>query len=315
MVYTHDQSMQQCIENAITKNDYEVVIASQLDILPYTEKIKCCNKILEELELTPFHEQIAREKSVFGKLRRKTAWKKLANYIGAATKDFAGITVVSEKEQRIVAKVVNQSIEVKVVPNTIDLDANFAYSGTKKTLFPSLIFNGALSFYVNHDAMKYFTQDIFPIVQETIPDVKLFITGGLSEVDLSGFPKNEQIVFTGYLEDIRKAVAESWACVVPIQLGGGTRLKILESLSLRTPVISTTKGAEGLDLTPGKDYLVGDSSDEFAKQIIRLLQDEDLRSRMSESGYASIKENYDWRSGGAALEDFICRIVKENVNS
>jgi len=311
MVFVYDQSMQKRIDSMIAQNEYEVILASQLDLLSYTEKIKNGKKILEELELTPFYEQIVREKTALGKLRRRLAWRKLTNYIKVATKNFSGITVVSEKEKDLVARVTGCSIPIQVVHNTVDLEANFEYEDVKKTTFPGLIFNGALSFYVNHDAMKYFVREIFPIVQDTIADVKLFITGGLSGVDLSEFPKNEGVVFTGYLENIQKAVAESWICVVPIRLGGGTRLKILEALSLQTPVVSTSKGVEGLELIPGKDLLVGDSPQDFAKHIIRLILDEELRNKMAKSGYDAVKEKYDWRSGGAALEDFICGIVKE----
>ena len=312
MVYTHNAAMQQCVENALDNNHYEVVVASQLDMLPYIEKVKGPSKFLEELELTPFYEQIEKERTSLGKLRRELAWKKLISYIEAATKDFLGVTVVSEKEKTIVVRSLPQLQNVKVVPNTVDFEENAAYRDTKKTVFPSLIFNGALSFYVNLDAMKYFIHDVFPVIQKKIPDVKLFITGSLSGVDVSEFAENDGVIFTGYLKDIQKAVAESWVCIVPIRLGGGTRLKILEALSLHTPVVATSKGAEGLDLISGQDFLAGDSPGEFAEQVVKLIQDKDIRNELSEAGYASGKERYDWRFAGGLLEDFICRTSGTN---
>jgi glycosyltransferase involved in cell wall biosynthesis len=163
--------------------------------------------------------------------------------------------------------------------------------------------------------MKYFISEIFPKVQQVRPDIKLFITGSLFGVDLSDFPKNEGVIFTGYLEDIRKAVAESWVCVVPIRLGGGTRLKILEALSLQTSVVATSKGAEGLDLISGQDYLVGDTPHEFSEQVIQLIQNEDIRNRISQTGFASVKAKYNWRRGDDQLEKFISRVTESNVNS
>ncbi len=312
MVYTHNAAMQKCVESALDNNRYEVVVASQLDMLPYIEKLKGASKFLEELELTPFYEQIEKERTSLGKLRRELAWKKLISYIEAATKDFLGVTVVSEKEKTIVVRSLPQLQNVKVVPNTVDFEENAAYRDTKKTVFPSLIFNGALSFYVNLDAMKYFIHDVFPVIQKKIPDVKLFITGSLSGVDVSEFAENDGVIFTGYLKDIQKAVAESWVCIVPIRLGGGTRLKILEALSLHTPVVATSKGAEGLDLISGQDFLTGDSPGEFAEQVIKLIQDKDIRNGLSEAGYVSGKERYDWRFAGGLLEDFICRTSGTN---
>ena len=315
IVQTYNLGMEECITDAINQNDYDVVIASQIDMLPYVEKINGPTKILEELELAPFSERVAKEGSVLEKLRRRIAWGKLTHYIKLGTKDISGVTVVSNKEKAIVDEVLLQSTDVCVVPNTVDIEVNSVYGDTKKTSYPSLIFNGALSFYVNFDAMKYFINEIFPKVQQVRPDVKLLITGSLSGVDLSNFPKNEGVVFTGYLEDIRKAVAESWVCVVPIRLGGGTRLKILEALSLRTPVVATSKGAEGLDLSSGEDYLLGDTPHEFGEQVIQLIQNEDIRNRISQTGFTSVKAKYNWRRGGDQLEKFICKITESNVNS
>ena len=93
-----------------------------------------------------------------------------------------------------------------------------------------------------------------------MPGLTVRITGSTTGVDLSSLPRHPAAHFTGYVPDIRPVVARSWASVVPLRAGGGTRLKILESMALGTPVVSTSKGAEGLDVTDGENILIADDA-------------------------------------------------------
>jgi glycosyltransferase involved in cell wall biosynthesis len=100
--------------------------------------------------------------------------------------------------------------------------------------------------------------------------------------------------------------------VVPLRIGGGTRLKILESLAIGTPVVSTSKGAEGLDLAPGEDLILADPADSFAQAVIRLLTDPSLRDRLSAHGKLTVKAKYDWRFISANLLDSIRQWSDQN---
>jgi len=110
---------------------------------------------------------------------------------------------------------------------------------------------------------------------------------------------------------VRPLVAEAWACVTPIRQGGGSRLKILEAMALGTPVVSTAKGAEGLDLTPGEEILIADGPAEFAAQVVRLLGDAGLRARLAVHGRRAVEARYDWRAIGAQFVDLVESTVQE----
>ena len=155
-----------------------------------------------------------------------------------------------------------------------------------------MIYNGAITYNANYDAVQFFLREILPIIHREYPRVKVKITGKTTGVDLSSLPQNENVIFTGYVQDIRPVIKSSTACIVPLQVGGGTRLKILEALALGTPVITTTKGAEGLAVQPGRDLLVADSPSDFARAVIRVLKEPDLREQLQVNGRKAV-EAYD----------------------
>jgi glycosyltransferase involved in cell wall biosynthesis len=158
-----------------------------------------------------------------------------------------------------------------------------------------LIYNGALTYYPNFDAVKFFMTDIFPLILETKPETKLIVTGKTDGVSIDQIPNKEHIIFTGYVDDIRPVVAKSQICVVPLRQGAGTRLKILEAMALGTAVISTIKGAEGLEVTNNEHIILADSPDDFARAVIQLLNDPNTRKNLEQNANALIKKVYDWK--------------------
>ena len=118
------------------------------------------------------------------------------------------------------------------------------------------------------------------------------ITGNHGGKKLSDDPN---ISLVGYVDDIRPLIASSWISLAPIFSGGGTRLKILEAFGLRTPVIATSKGAEGLEVQHEKHLLIADTAETFAQETIRLLNDDELRSELTSNAYQLVKEKYDWQ--------------------
>ena len=190
-----------------------------------------------------------------------------------------------------------------VIPNGVDVSW---YSNVEFVPKPNtLIFNGALSYDANYDAMVFFLTEIYPRIRQECPQASLSITGKTNGVNLRELPQELEVKFTGYLEDIRPAVAQSWACVVPLRVGGGTRLKILEALALGTPVVSTSKGAEGLQLVPGRDILIADEPTEFANLVINLFGDLKLRETLSLNGKKAVSLIYDWHILGKKFNEFI----------
>ncbi|MFW6116436.1 MAG: glycosyltransferase family 4 protein, partial [bacterium] len=200
--------------------------------------------------------------------------------------------------------------ELVLVPNGVDLETNSGDFGAPEP--DTLIYPGALTYSANFDAMEFFLQDVFPLVKSQRPNAKLRITGRYDGAPTERLPLGDGVELTGYLDDIRPTVGQTWACVVPLRTGGGTRLKILEAMALGTPVVSTAKGAEGLRVSPGEDILIANEPAEFAAHVLRLLDDEALREKLVANGRNLVEARYRWDRIGERLERFLRRVVEKN---
>lgn len=240
-------------------------------------------------------------------MRYGLTWWKLANYMGNLLNAFDACTVVSKVEQARIRQIKPNYQSVEVVPNGVDVTY---YTGDFGLPEPdTLIYSGALTYEANFDAVDFFLREVFPLIQAERPQVKIFITGKLDGVPVHRLPANKSVIFTGYLDDIRPRVAQSWVSVVPLRQGGGTRLKILEALAAGTPVVATAKGAEGLDLTPEKEILIADKPADFAATVLHLLQNPQSREALSFHGRRAVAARYDWQMIGQQFNDFVKKVV------
>jgi glycosyltransferase involved in cell wall biosynthesis len=167
-----------------------------------------------------------------------------------------------------------------------------------------------LSYSANYDALRFFLDEIWPLIRSRRPDARLRVTGRL-DGSLDGLAVDSHVEFTGYLPDIRPAVAASWLSVVPLRMGGGTRLKILESMALGTPVVATSKGAEGLGVTSGRDILLADGPSEFAEAVIRLLDSPELREHLAINGRQVVASKYDWNEIGQRFNALVEQVAQK----
>lgn len=158
----------------------------------------------------------------------------------------------------------------------------------------TIIFVGNMDYSPNVDAVFWFVREIFPSIIRRVPDARLLLVGHDSLKLLRPLEKGDRIVATGSVADVTPFVAGSTVSVAPIRVGSGTRIKILESLALGVPVVSTTLGAEGLELVPDRDILLADEPQRFADAVVRLLSDRPSRDAMGEAGQAAVAARYTW---------------------
>jgi glycosyltransferase involved in cell wall biosynthesis len=286
----------------------QLVIASQLAMVPYALRLRGVPLLLEELELSTFLDATRPPAGPIRRIRSTLTWLKLAQYLRRVLPRFAACTVVSERELSNVRSVVSDYREVRIISNGVDVPH---YSGDFGPAQPnSVVFSGALTYQANHDAARYFLSDIYPSILDTVPDVWLRITGHTPHGAAAQLPRQPGVEYTGYVADIRPVVGRTWASVVPLRLGGGTRLKILESMALGTPVVATSKGAEGLMTTAGKDILIADEPAEFARCVVGLLRSPEMRARLAEAGRRLVETTYDWVSIGGQLDAMVLDVAR-----
>jgi glycosyltransferase involved in cell wall biosynthesis len=302
----HSQAMAAAVR-ARAGRRYDVVIASELHMAPYALLLDA-PRLLEEVELTILREQHATQARLPGRVRYGLTWWKARRYVAGLLRQFAGATVVSERERALLQPLAPAQLGLVVVPNGVDMAACSGSFGDPQA--DTLIYPGALSYDANFDAVAHFLGAIWPRLRAARPGVRLRVTGRATPEQIAALPSADGVEFTGYLDDVRPAVARAWAEVVPLRKGGGTRLKVLEALALGTPVVSTSKGVEGLELEDERHVLVADTAEAFAAATERLLGQPELRASLAAAGRQAVRERYDWRTIGARLNDLVYEVAR-----
>lgn len=306
VVSTYSQEMARLVAETTRRGNYDVVVASCTTAANYALSVPCPPRILEEHNCMSrwMEEQYRAQTDPVKKAIRWGTWQKSRHYERWLYRRFDACTMVSEQDRRAAqALLSDDGGRVNLIPNGVDLEHNRPGSAAPQR--DMLAFNGALTYYANADAMRFFLKEIMPTIRRQRPRATLTITGRVDEASQKQLARDDMVVLTGYLDDVRPVVAGSWACVVPLRVGGGTRLKILEAMALGTPVVSTSKGAEGLDVTAGKDILIADQPAAFAAQTVRLLSEPELRASLAENGRRLVEEKYGWRAIGRQFCDLV----------
>jgi glycosyltransferase involved in cell wall biosynthesis len=239
-------------------------------------------------------------------------WRKLRREELGTYRDADGVYLCSAEDERRLLEVV-PGARTAVIPNAADVE----YYQPRPLDPPpdglAVVFFGLLSYAPNIDGVVYFVQKIWPRVAEAHPEARLKIIGG-------GAPRSLQLLagprveLTGFVEDLRPHLAAAAAVVVPLRLGGGTRLKIVEAMAMGKAIVSTPLGAEGIEAIPGRDLLIEDQPEAFADAVSRLLGDPELAARIGQSARSLAVERYSWSEAAQALEGFY-RLVLEATSS
>ncbi len=303
VVANHSPAMEAAVRRRAGRG-YDLVVASQLHMAPYALLLPDTPRVLEEVELAIIREQYAAAPSARARLRYGLTWWKTRSYVAGLLRRFQGVTVVSEHERDLLRPLAPARLPLVVVSNGVDVAACAGNYGPPEP--DVLIYPGAVSYHANREAVAFFAAEVLPRIRAQRPAARLRVTGRASPAEIAALPAGPGLEFTGYLEDVRPAVARAWAEVVPLRTGGGTRLKVLEALALGTPLVSTGKGVEGLDLAAGREVLLADTPADFAAQTLRLLADQGLRAELAAQGRRAAAR-HDWVHSVAALDELVER--------
>ncbi|HEX7024151.1 MAG TPA: glycosyltransferase, partial [Gemmatimonadales bacterium] len=200
------------------------------------------------------------------------------------------------------------------VPTGVDTD--YFRPGDPGARTPgSLVFVGSMDWAPNEDAVRFFVAEVLPAIRARVPGATLTVVGRDPGPGIRALADGTAgVTVTGTVPDVRPYLASAAAMVVPLRVGGGTRLKIFEAMAAGTPVISTTIGAEGLPLTPGDHLLIGDSSDQLARAAIRLLQDPEAAARMAAAAAALVRSRFGWDAAARAFAT-VCESARSRRNT
>lgn len=284
--------------------DYIVTDFSQMGYLRYDH-----SKAFTILDLHNIEHELLERRAQFSRNPIKKwvlAWeaKKFRRDELAICRQFDLVLAPSQRETNELHALLPE-ISIKTIPNSIDSDY-FALRSSKPR-GKQIIFVGTTQVDANRDGVLYFMDAIFPLIERRVPEISFTIIGGSPPPEIRALGERPNVTVTGFVPDVRPYMEGAAAMVVPLRIGGGTRLKILEGLAFGVPTISTSLGSEGINVRDGQHLMLADTPDEFADKVIQVLDDHMLQERLRTNGRTLVEHEYSWQAVGkqlhAAIED------------
>jgi len=254
------------------------------------------------LQQRAFETDVRHPRRWIGALYSFIQWQKLRRYEAAVCRRVDRVVAVSEADRETLQKL-GPGTEVTVIPNGVDTRAYDPGQTYSLVLEPhSVVFTGKMDFRPNVDAVLWFCHQVLPLIQARVPDVHFYVVGQKPPPRLMALAGDPAVTLTGHVEDVRPYIAGAGVYVVPLRIGGGTRLKIMEAMALGQAIVSTSLGCEGYPVTPGRELVVADTPQDFARCVVELLGDARRQEELGRAGRRFVEERYDWRAIAPGLE-------------
>lgn len=308
--FAPSSQMRAAIAQALYLDSYDLLITYELSTLGYMDVWGRVPVLLEDVELGGYGVGSGMQSPLTNGRRELFLWK-LRCTLRHVLPRVTACTVPSKVEGELLKQLTPEGVAVEIIENCLD-GARYREILAQPKL-ETLIFTGALTFGANFEAVSYFLVEVYPRIKHELPNVCFCITGKNDGVNLPLAAADPSVTMAGFLEDVRPLIAGSWISVVPLLRGGGTRFKILEALALGTPVVSTSKGAEGLGVIPGEHLLIADNPADFAAAVVKLCRDRALRARLSEMGQRFVLENYTWEAVAPRYLALVERVARSHA--
>jgi glycosyltransferase involved in cell wall biosynthesis len=287
---------------------YDVVVADfphAMVLLP--DKLPCPSVLFThnvEAEIFERHAGVAR--SALHRVVWKAEASKMRRFENSAARAVDWLVAVSERDGAHFARICG-SRRVTVIPTGVDLDY-FGYDQHEPTVPPdggTLVFTGSMDWRANIDGIGYLMDEIWPRIVKVRPKARVIVVGRNPPKALVQAARDRGLAwtFTGFVDDVRPYVRDAHVYVIPLRVGGGTRIKAYEAMAIGRAVVSTAIGVEGLPVTSGREYLCADTAEAFASAALALLEDSQARRRLAAAARALVERNFSARVAAAVFEE------------
>jgi len=306
----HDDKIYIEIEKIIKEKKIDITYTDHLHMAFYGKLI---NKHFPETKLILrehnaeyiFWKRIYKEENnIFKKLLFWWQSLKILNYEKKITNIFDKCFMISSIDQMNLKKI-NPYVKAQVISTGINIQ-DYQISQPGKIIPFSMLYVGDFSWLPNLKGILWFLTKVWPEIKKLFPKAKIFIVGKKPPKDILGY-KNNDIIVTGYVKDVKPWIDKSEIFLVPLFSGGGIRIKILEAMAIGKPIISTPVGAEGIDVENKKNILMADNKEDFIKNIKILFNNKEIRENLAKNSIKLIRDKYSFN----AIERNICSIIKD----
>jgi len=305
--------MKQALASLLNEQEFDLVQVESIHLMNYLPTIRAARKRpvvvcdWHNVESELMRQYGDREKS----FARRTYARRTARLMNEAEKhaldQFDAHIVVSEEDgERL--RHMNSSAQISIIENGVDA-AYYAGAQSGSGTRNRIVFVASMDYHANIDAAINFARHVWPIVHRNKPKLVFTIVGRDPTPAVRELSSIAGVEVTGSIQDVRPYYREAIAAVVPLRVGGGSRLKILEAMAAGVPVVSTMLGAEGLKVANGENILLADDDRELAEKITTIVDDETLRSNIVAAARALIVERYEWSTLGASLANVYSNLL------
>lgn len=321
-------AMKQALAQLLSEQEFDVVQMESIHLMGYLPTLRAaadrpqvvCDWHNIESELMQRYSE--RESSFVRRAYAQKTARQLRALEQQATRDFAAHVVVSERDRERLLEL-GPASSISVIENGVDSayysdqeiekahavwrlrDESVGFGVADEIRSNRIVFVGSMDYHANIDGVVDFARKVWPGMKERHPELIFTIVGRDPATEVQQLATIPGIEVTGTVPDVRPYYREAIASIVPLKVGGGSRLKILEAMAAGVAVVSTTLGAEGLAVQNDKNILIGDTIEQLIEAITSVVASEELRRRLSDAGRALVSSRYDWETLGANLFEFL----------
>ena len=309
------REVQRNVVSLLESGHFDVAVCDFLAAsLNFTSALKTPALLFQHnVESALWKRQASHEPNLINRAVYKLEAAKMLRYERTAVARFHHVIAVSDNDRELMSAMTDAS-RISVIPTGVDLEQ---FKGARReattSTDPLVIFVGSMDWEANIDAVDYFCREVWPAVKQAVPRVRFRIVGRNPHARVRKLA-NDSIEVTGTVASVIEHYRDAAVNIVPLRIGGGTRLKIYEAMAMGKATVSTSVGAEGLDVSDGSDILLADSSDKFAASLIALLTNDQLRKRI-EGAAAEKAARYDWSVITEQFEGVLAAVASTHIGA
>ena len=171
-----------------------------------------------------------------------------------------------------------------------------------------------MDYFPNVDGVRYFVREIFPLIQQTVPKVKFRIIGSNPAKSVRDLAKVPNVSITGYVPDVRSYLRDAAVSIAPLRIARGTQNKILEAMAMGIPTVATSEAAKGAQVVPGKHLLIADHPQDFANEVIKVIENTTLQKNLAEAGRRQLEQVHTWGRSMEKLDSIVNQMPRSSVD-
>jgi len=300
--------MEEKLKEIVSKNQFDLVQIEHLHMAQYAKFVGRIPVILRQhnVESVMMERYYKYATNILERIYAYFQWRKLVRYERKMCLKSNLVITLSKVDEGYIKRL---SLHINTEVVSCGVDFEYFKPPSLEREMDKIIYIGGLSFQPVFEGIYYFLKKTWPKIKNSCPEVKFYILGKYPGDKYKKIKDIPDVVFLGYVQDVRPHMATSTLTVVPHRIASGVRLKILESMTMGLPIVSTSIGCEGISVLNGEHILIADSPELFAEKVITLLKDGNLRRNLAEKAYTLVQNKYTWENVEKKLDEIYSRFI------